>query len=124
MYSMVLMAALTTGSVAPECHRWGGCCGCYGGYGGGCYGGCYGGYGGCYGGGGWGGCYGCWGGYSSWGCCGCYGGGFAAPIWPGPVDGGMVIPGGTVPQGVGLGTPTEDRRRRRRVTPCCKTGPS
>ncbi len=76
MYSVVLMAALTTGVDLPDrggcrggcyggcyggrsgrrhgCH---GCCGCYG-----CWGGCYGCWGGCYGG-----CYGCWG--------GCYGGG-------------------------------------------------
>jgi uncharacterized protein (TIGR03000 family) len=70
MYSLVLLVALSGGVEAPAQ------CGCYGGYGGGCYGGCYGGYGGgCYGGcyGGYGGgCYG--GGYSS--SCGCYGGGY------------------------------------------------
>jgi uncharacterized protein (TIGR03000 family) len=83
MYSMVLMAALTTGVDMPD--RRGGCHG-------GCHGGCYGGWGGCYGGygGGWGGCYGggwggCHGGYGGgWGGCsgsgygggwgGCYGG--------------------------------------------------
>jgi uncharacterized protein (TIGR03000 family) len=73
MYSMVLMAALTTGVDLPDR---GGCRGgCYGGcYGGrrhgchGCCGGCYGCYGGCYGC--YGGCYGCYG-----GCYGCYGGG-------------------------------------------------
>jgi uncharacterized protein (TIGR03000 family) len=79
MYSMVLMAALTSGGDVPDfgrhgCHGcWGGCYGCWGGcYGGwgGCYG-CYG-WGGCYGG--WGGCYGCWGGYG--GCWGGYGGGW------------------------------------------------
>jgi uncharacterized protein (TIGR03000 family) len=89
MYSIVLMAALTTGGEVPD---FGGrrCHGCYGGgycsgYGGG---GCYGGNGGfgchgCYGGwaryGGWGGCYGGWGGcYGGWGGCygGCYGGGY------------------------------------------------
>lgn len=47
MYSMVLMAALTTGTDVPDMGRRGGCHGC----GGGCYGGCYGGmgmgYGGC-----------------------------------------------------------------------------
>ena len=48
MYSVVLMAALTTGTDMPDCGRRGGCCGCYGGWGG-CYGGC----GGCYGGWGW-----------------------------------------------------------------------
>jgi uncharacterized protein (TIGR03000 family) len=88
MYSMVLMAALTTGSGAPDCwfHGHGGYGGCYGGgcYGGGCYGsssyGCYGsfaygGYG-CYGSGyGYGGCYG--GGYGCYGGgYGCYGGGY------------------------------------------------
>lgn len=74
MYSMVLMAALTTGTDLPDWGRRGGCCGCYGGWGG-CYGGwggCYGGWGGCYGGwggcyGGWGGGYGGWGGYARWG---------------------------------------------------------
>ena len=73
MYSMVLMAALTTGADVPDfgrhgCHGcwggcWGGCYGCRG-----CWGGCYGCWGGCYGG--WGGCYGCygWGGYGGgWG---------------------------------------------------------
>src|SRR5262245_23130074 len=73
MYSMVLMAALTTGSSTPDC-CFGGCfqnwCGCYGGHGCyGYYGGCYGCYGGCYGGYGssyYGGCYGCWGGYGAW----------------------------------------------------------
>jgi uncharacterized protein (TIGR03000 family) len=92
---MVLMAALTTGSSAPDCwfgHHIGHGCwgGGYGGWGagyGGCYGGtcgCYGGYGSCYGGFGHGGCYGGgWGGgyggcsgpaYMS-GCYGsCYGG--------------------------------------------------
>ncbi len=94
MYSVVLMAALTTGIDLPDrggCR--GGCFGCYGGchggrrhgcHGGwgGCYGGCYGGggWGGCYGGGGWGGCYGgggwggCYGGGMGYG--GCYGSGF------------------------------------------------
>jgi uncharacterized protein (TIGR03000 family) len=106
MYSMVLMAALSTGTATPACH-WrschgcygGGCHGCWGGYGGcyGCWGGygachgCYGGwggsgghgcngYGGCYGCyGGYGGCYGCWGGYGA--CHGCHGGygDFAGP---------------------------------------------
>jgi uncharacterized protein (TIGR03000 family) len=83
MYSVVLMAALTTGTSAPDCwFRNHGCHGgCYGGgcYGGSCYGsysyGCYGSYSyGCYG---YGGGYGCWGsGYSCYGsyaCNGCYG---------------------------------------------------
>jgi uncharacterized protein (TIGR03000 family) len=121
MYSVVLMAALTTGAAAPDCHGchgchgcWGGCHGCYGCWGGchGCWGGCYGCWGGCYGGcyggcfGCWGGCYGggyvdgygCWGGYSSWGCAGCMGcvGGVT---YPGAiVPGGTVVPG-TPPQG-------------------------
>jgi uncharacterized protein (TIGR03000 family) len=78
MYSMVLMAALTTGADMPDFGRHG-CRGCWGG----CYGGCYGGWGGCYGswGRGWGGCYGGWGGCyggmgMGWGGCygGCYGG--------------------------------------------------
>jgi len=77
MYSIVLMAALTTGADVPDCGRRRGCYGgCYGGcYCGGYYGGggCYGGCGGCYGG--WGGCYGGWGGcYGSGGGYGGYGG--------------------------------------------------
>lgn len=83
MYSMVLMAALTTGTDVPDWGRRGwGCCGCYGGYGwGGGWGRGYGGYGwggwgggyGGYGWGGWGGYggyglgYGAWGGYGGWG---------------------------------------------------------
>lgn len=79
MYTMVLMAAMTTGMDMPDLGRrggrGGGCCGCYGGMAYGGWGGCYGGYGG-YGmgyGGGWGGCYGGgWGG----GYGGCYGMGY------------------------------------------------
>jgi uncharacterized protein (TIGR03000 family) len=91
MYTMVLLAALSTTSTAPACHGcrggcWGcyGCCGCYGGcYG--CYGGCWGCYG-CYGGGCYGGCYGCYGGcYGCYGCGGYYGAGYgvayAAPVY-------------------------------------------
>jgi uncharacterized protein (TIGR03000 family) len=63
MYSVVLMAALTTGSTAPDCHfRGGGCCGCCG----------------CYGGG--------WGGYGGWGFGDAYGmgyGGFGPPRYTG-----------------------------------------
>src|SRR5271165_5908685 len=95
MYTVVLMAALTTGSAAPDCHWFRGCHGgyggCYGGhnswyggcYGGGCYGyGCYGcgGYGGGYGGGYTPVSYGCYGCYGGYGCYGCYGGiPYAAP---------------------------------------------
>jgi uncharacterized protein (TIGR03000 family) len=76
MYSMVLMAALTTGTDVPDFgRRWGcwGCHGCYGWGGWGCYGyGCYG-WGGGYGR--WGGGYGGWGGgYGGWGGWGAYGG--------------------------------------------------
>jgi uncharacterized protein (TIGR03000 family) len=81
MYSMVLMAALTTGTTAPDCHFSHGCHGCYGGCHG-CWGGCQGCWGGCYGGGCYGGCYGgyasyaghgCWGGYGTWfGSCSGY----------------------------------------------------
>jgi uncharacterized protein (TIGR03000 family) len=82
MYSMVLMAALTTGTDMPDARRrggrGGGCCGCYGGM---VYGGCYGGGGGCYGGGG--GCYG--------GGGGCYGGGY---VMGGYGRGGYVLNGG------------------------------
>jgi uncharacterized protein (TIGR03000 family) len=82
MYSMVLMAALSTSGDVPAwgrgCHGgWGGCYGCYG-----CWGGCW---GGCYG------CYGCWGGYAygGWGGYGYggwgrgYGYAYAAPIYAG-----------------------------------------
>jgi uncharacterized protein (TIGR03000 family) len=128
MYSMVLMAALTTGVDLPD--RRGGCCGgcyggchggrrhgchgcgggCYGGYGYGCmgYGGCMGmGYGGCYGSGmgyggcmgmGYGGCYGSGMGYGG----GCYGSGM------GCYGGGMGCYGGGMGSGGGVilqGTP-------------------
>ncbi len=93
MYSVVLMAALTTGMDAPDfgrrgCHGCHGCSGCYscgGCWGGrGCCGGCYGCGGGCWGGGsscggGYGCGGGCWGGGSSCGGgygCGC--GGYAS----------------------------------------------
>src|SRR5204862_4361157 len=82
MYSVVLMAALTTGTASEGCcFRHGGCYGgCYGGYNG-CYGGVY---AGCYGGsyynaGCYGGSYGCYGVYGCYGCYGgwsCYGGGY------------------------------------------------
>jgi uncharacterized protein (TIGR03000 family) len=103
MYSVVLMAALTTGGNTPDCgllrswcHRscyscagcagcWG-CSGCYG-CAGGCWGSCYGGYySSCYGG-----CYGgCWGATyisSCYGCQGCYGcaGAIYVPVAPAPV---------------------------------------
>ena len=77
MYSMVLMAALTTAVDMPDRGRRGGCCG-------GCYGG---GWGGCYGGGG--GCYGGWGGGFGMGGCGggwgggCGGGGYTMGGWGG-----------------------------------------
>jgi uncharacterized protein (TIGR03000 family) len=89
MYSMVLMAALTTGMDMPD--RGGrGCHGCRGG----CYGGCYGMGMGCWGGGGWGGCYGmgmgCWGG-GGWG--GCYGMGMGYGRGWGGGYGGYVMGG-------------------------------
>jgi uncharacterized protein (TIGR03000 family) len=104
MYSVVLMAALTTGVDLPD--KRGGCGGgCYGGCNGGCHGGrrggrhggchgcsggCYGGgYGGCYGGcygGGYGGCMGMGYGGGCYGGAGCYGG----------MGGHMMMPG-TVP---------------------------
>ncbi len=72
MYSMVLMAALTTGTDMPDWFGsrggWG-CCGCYGGYAWGGYGGYgWGGYAHGWGGYGWGGYgYGGYGGYGGWG---------------------------------------------------------
>jgi len=101
MYSVVLMAALSAGGTAPDCHGhcnscggcYGGCygcSGCYGGYGGGyggCYGcsGCYGGYGGCYGGGYGYGCYGSYNCHGCYGCYGCYGCSGYAPTYGTPV---------------------------------------
>lgn len=80
MYSMVLMAALTTGADMPDWGRRGwGCCGCYGGYGWGGYGGYgWGGYGGGWGGYGWAG----YGGYGGWGGWGGWGGYGSAPVIP------------------------------------------
>lgn len=103
MYSVVLMAALTTSVDLPDIGgRRGGCCGCQGGGGhrqrggrhggrhgchGGCYGGCYGGgYGGCHGG-----CYG--------GCMGMgmgYGGGCYGMSGHG-LGGGVIMPGTVLP---------------------------
>jgi uncharacterized protein (TIGR03000 family) len=105
MYSLVLLAALTTGEQTPDfflrghgCH---GCYGCYGYYAS-CYGACYGyGYGGwgCHGYGGWGapyGCYGsaCYGGWGApgWACYGCCGGYASMAYAPGPV--GIMPPAG------------------------------
>lgn len=70
MYSVLLMAALTTGGETPDfCHRR--CSGCYSSCHG-CYSSCHGCYGcsSCYGCHGCSGCYGC---YSGWGCSGCHG---------------------------------------------------
>ncbi len=89
MYSMVLMAALTTGQATPDCWFKCGYCGYGGGYGcygcWGCYGGCYGcwGYGGGYGCWGCWGCYGCHGCYGCYGCWGCYGAGAPSYVVPG-----------------------------------------
>ena len=133
MYSMVLMAALTTGSATPAFgHHWHGCCGCWGG-GYGCHGccGCWGGYGchGCWGG--WGhGCHGCWGGwghgchggwgYGCHGCCGCWGGydchgccggwGYACHGCCGGYGGEVVYPapGMVPPMGAPAGPPVEN----------------
>jgi uncharacterized protein (TIGR03000 family) len=77
MYSMVLMAALTTGTDVPDWGRRWGCHGCWGCYG--CWGGCW----GCWG------CHGCWGGcWGCWGCYGCWGGwgGWSYAYAPGAVS--------------------------------------
>jgi uncharacterized protein (TIGR03000 family) len=73
MYSVILMAALTTNTAdAPAWHRHGGSC--YGGIGlhSGHYSSCM---------GAWGGCSGCYGGYGAGACYGCmgYGGGYGQP---------------------------------------------
>lgn len=89
MYSVVLMAALTTGVDLPDrggCR--GGCCGCSCGCHGGRRHGCCGCCGGCYG------CYGCYGGYS-YACHGCYGGVACHGCYGGVMMGhghGMVAP--------------------------------
>jgi uncharacterized protein (TIGR03000 family) len=124
MYSVVLMAALTSGVDMPDFgRRGGGCCGCSGGYSAGCYGGgrhgrhgggccgtvysygCYGSvsYGGGFGYGG--GCYGSGYGYGGGfgyggGCYGSgygYGGGFG--YGGGCYGGGYILPGAGVPGG-------------------------
>ena len=85
MYSVVLMAALSTSGEVPTFGRhgcWGGCYGCCG---------CYGGWGGCWGGGWGGGCYGCygcwgggcWGGYGGWGRG--YGYAYAPSVYSAPI---------------------------------------
>jgi len=88
MYSIVLLAAMSTGAEGPAFGHGNGCwldsccpmrygwvsCGCHG-WGSGCYG-CFGGCHGC-----WGGCYGCYG--SCFGCYGgCYGSSCHGYIWP------------------------------------------
>ena len=116
MYSVVLMAALTTGSATPDwrgCGGWrGGCYGCFDGC---CGGGCGGCFGGCYGGGysdGYGGGHG-----------GGYGDGSGALTYPDAImpGDGMIAPGtGVYPGGTGTpigeplqGTPTENKGKDR-----------
>ncbi|HEY1860747.1 MAG TPA: TIGR03000 domain-containing protein [Gemmataceae bacterium] len=102
MYSVVLMAALTTGGTAPDCGWLRACChasyscagcrgctgcaGCTGCYGGGCWGNCYGGfYSGCYGS--TYSCYGCYGCQGCYGCYGCVGSTYIAPSVMPPAGG-------------------------------------
>jgi uncharacterized protein (TIGR03000 family) len=125
MYSVVLMAALATGSNAPAghwncgCHgsyscfgTYGSCYGCYGGtYS--CYGGCYGGCTGCYGGGCWG-CYGgsfgsCYGCHGCYGCYGCYGSGYATGYTPAHVQPAMPGAPGAAPEKVPAPKPEEKK---------------
>ena len=106
MYSMVIMAALSTGSAAPDCcfRHWGcspcysacyGCVGCYGCAG--CYGGCYGGwYGGCYGG-----CYGAYA-YAS-GCYGCLGYPMVSPY--------QVVPSSPMPKAGETAPPPKETKQ-------------
>jgi uncharacterized protein (TIGR03000 family) len=129
MYSIVMMAAMTTAPEAPDFffkNKGGGCYGCYGGgcYGSGCYGSGWGCGGGCYGGGGCmsysagchGGGWGKFGGHAAFvggnGCCGTAAyagcGGYTAgyyapggPVYTGYAGGGYYYgPGGP---GVGVG---------------------
>ncbi len=131
MYSVVLMAALTTGSSAPDCwfHHGHGCHGYYGDSVSatctGCYGGSY--YGAPYGpawGGGWcGGCHGGswgWGGavdYSCFGCHGCYGcaGSFGCagfnPYGPAPNAPEMIPPPKTEEKKSGTSSAAPDRAK-------------
>jgi len=107
MYTVVLMAALSTGADVPDFGRRHGChggrsaCGCSGGYGG-----CSGGYGGCSGGyGGWGGCSGSYAGYG--GCHGGYGGMAYGGCSGGMASGGMAYggcSGGMAYGGMGYGS--------------------
>lgn len=130
MYSLVLMAALSTGGEAPSFffQRWG-CHGCNGGWSS-CHG-CWGGWGGCHGG--WGSCHGCWGGWGGghrWSChggggcngcyrshsaCwgGCYGGCYsachgchAAPVMV-PAGAPGMVPAGTAPKGEPIPPPKQ-----------------
>jgi uncharacterized protein (TIGR03000 family) len=96
MYSVVLLAAMTTATETPDCHF--GCrstCygGCYGSCSGSCYGSCYGSCSGCYGGGFSSSCGCCGGGYGCYGggYGGCYGGcGYSSyPVVSPPVGGGV-----------------------------------
>jgi uncharacterized protein (TIGR03000 family) len=117
MYSVILMAAMTTGTAeAPSfgfCHHWCGCswgyrpiscCGFYpASYGCSCYGACHGCWGSCYGYGCscHGACHGCWG--SCYGCAcygACYGGGacygtYMYPAYSLPAN--YAVPAGTMP---------------------------
>jgi uncharacterized protein (TIGR03000 family) len=132
MYSVVLMAALTTGVDLPDFGRRGGCHGCRGGCYGGCWGGgygygcmgCYGGSGmgyggcmGCYGGSGmgYGGCMGCYGGSGMGygGCMGCYGGCYGGYGYGGGMGiAGGVITGGTTVQPAGERAPAPKQQKR------------
>ena len=100
MYSVVLMAALSTSPAVPDFggHRGYGCCGCYGGYGYACSG-YHGGYG--YG------CSGCYGGYGSGYSAGGYYS-YPAPGTQTPMPQGEKIPAPTMPQGEKIPAPKAD----------------
>jgi uncharacterized protein (TIGR03000 family) len=133
MFSVVLMAALTTGVDLPDrggcrggcyggCHggRRHGCCGCYGGYGSGCMGmGCYGGYGsGCMG-------MGCYGGYGSgcmgMGCYGGYGSGCMGMGCMGGYGGGMMMMQGATSHPSGEKAPKPKEKREEGMVPAPAT---
>jgi len=113
MYTVVLMAALTSGSAAPDWHPRGGhgqvangCVGCYGCFGcAGCHGGAYHGYSGGFAPGYGGACIGTWGGYAisgptaAYGCWGGWGSNYPLNVYTGAgtYGYGYSIVGGPVP---------------------------
>jgi uncharacterized protein (TIGR03000 family) len=105
MYTMVLVAAMTTSTGTADCWGRGGCYGCSGcsGYYSSCHG-CYGcsGCSGCYGCSGWSGCHGCygWSGACWGGGYNCHGGCYGGPVAWGSCYGGCTGCAGVYSTGV------------------------